>query len=97
MSVQLRCGLHKEKLQKVCIDDDEKHYLVPWTYGWPRLGQTISCGDQPDIADIYTYGTIRVLHGMDTHTEILEKNEKLRNWYNRMFETVGSSSCTEWK
>ena len=66
----------------------EKHYLVPWTYGWMRLGQNNFMAVINLIADIYTYGTIRALHGMDTHTEILEKNEKLRNWYNRMFETV---------
>lgn len=54
-------------------------------------------GNQPDIADIYTFGTIRALEGMDTYNEILEKNERLRQWYERMVNMIGSSSCIEWK
>ena len=87
------------KIKKKYGIDDEREALFSALDIWlDEVGtKQFHGGDQPDIADIYTYGTIRALHGMDTHTEILEKNEKLRGWYQRMLDTVGSSSCTEWK
>ena len=88
------------KIKKKYGIEDEREALFDALNVWlNEIGDdsTFHGGNQPDIADIYTYGTIRALKGMDTYNEILETNERLRKWYVSMERSIGDSSCIEWK
>ena len=56
------------KIKKKYGIDDEREALFSALDIWlDEVGtKQFHGGDQPDIADIYTYETIRALHGMDT-------------------------------
>ena len=79
--------------KKYGIEDEREAVfaaLAKWSQAMgvsPFLG-----GDSPSIDDVCVFGCIRAIAGLDTHTDIVESDE-IGQWYRRMEEAVGSSSC----
>lgn len=50
--------------------------------------QFLSLGDEPNIGDLYVYGVLRGLEGLQVHQEVVGDNKQISMWYERMRKMV---------
>jgi|EP00945_MAST-04E_sp_MAST-4E-sp1_P008031 microsomal prostaglandin-E synthase 2 len=86
------------KIKKKYNIDDEREELFAALKLWTsEIGDApFHGGISPDLADLYAFGTIRALQGMDTHADVM-KDEAVRQWYENMENAVGTSAMTGWE
>ena len=87
------------KIKKKYNIDDEREELYNALKVWTdEIGEAeFHGGTKPDLADLYAFGTIRALDGLDTHTDILADDGPLKSWYESMARQVGGTASTGWE
>ena len=87
------------KIKKKYNIDDEREELYNALKVWTdEIGEAeFHGGTKPALADLYAFGTIRALDGLDTHTDILADDGPLKSWYESMARQVGGTASTGWE
>eukprot|EP01084_Bolivina_argentea_P151134 263827_1 len=57
------------------------------------IGKPFHGGRSPDILDLLVYGALRGTQGLDVYTFLFRKATQIEDWYTRMQDEVGKSSC----
>tara|TARA_B100000795_G_C22710036_1_gene403157 strand:- start:31 stop:1065 length:1035 start_codon:yes stop_codon:yes gene_type:complete len=83
------------KIKKKYNIEDEREAMFEKIYEWADVveknGNQFHGGNQPSLADLSVFGTLRSITGLDTHTEVVN-DPRIINWYTAMIEVVGDSA-----